>query len=75
MVSRKTSMPIAGKVLISIVPRDPSSTEMRAISLPAVFIASIPIAFADPQAAKLFWLVIVVVRVLLRRHYGSIYSA
>ena len=45
----------------------------RAISLPAVFIASIPIAFADPQAAKFFWLVIVVIRVLLRRQYGSIY--
>jgi len=56
-------------------PRFVNHALWRAISLPAVFIASIPIAFADPQAAKLFWLVIVVVRVLLRRHYGSIYSA
>ena len=55
-------------------PRFVNHALWRAISLPAVFVASIPIAFADPQAAKLFWLVIVVVRVLLRRQYGSIYD-
>jgi len=54
-------------------PRFVNHALWRAISLPAVFVASIPIAFGDPQAAKLFWLVIVVVRVLLRRQYGSIY--
>src|SRR5437588_2289914 len=32
IVSRKTSMLMAGKVLISTVPREPSSTEMRAIT-------------------------------------------
>jgi TMEM175 potassium channel family protein len=37
-----------------------------------VFFASIPIAFVSPQGAEYFWLTIVVWRVLLRRHYGSI---
>lgn len=46
----------------------------RAITIPAVFVASIPIAFADPHAAEWFWLMIVVVRLLLRRQYGSIYT-
>ena len=44
----------------------------RAVTIPVVFVASIPIAFADPHAAKLFWLVIVVVRLLLRRRFGTI---
>ena len=46
----------------------------RAITIPAVFVASIPIAFADPHAAEWFWLMIVVVRLVLRRQYGSIYD-
>ena len=44
----------------------------RSATTPTVFFASIPIAFVDPNVAKLFWLTIVFVRVLLRRHYGSI---
>jgi uncharacterized membrane protein len=47
----------------------------RAVLVPAVFLASIPIAFASPSAAKWFWLVIVPSRVVLRRRFGSIYAA
>ncbi len=47
----------------------------RALTVPAVFVASIPIAFIDPHAAKLFWLMIVVVRLVLRRQYGSIHDS
>jgi uncharacterized membrane protein len=47
----------------------------RAISIPAVFVASIPIAFADPNAAEWFWLAAFVgSRLVLRRLYGSIYK-
>jgi len=45
----------------------------RSITVPAVFAASIPIAFADPIAAEWFWLTIVVTRLALRRRFGSIY--
>ena len=55
-------------------PRFVNHALWRAITIPAVFVASIPIAFADPHAAKLFWLMIVVVRLLLHRQYGSIYD-
>jgi len=54
-------------------PRFVNHALWRAGTVPAVFVASIPIAFVDPLAAKLFWLVIVVVRLLLRRRYGTIY--
>jgi uncharacterized membrane protein len=46
----------------------------RSLVVPAVFAASIPIAFADPSAAEWFWLSIVLVRVVLRRRFGSIYQ-
>ena len=46
----------------------------RGVTVPIVFAASIPIAFADPHAAEWFWLVIVISPVLLRRQYGSIYD-
>ena len=45
----------------------------RSLAVPAVFAASIPIAFASPSAAEWFWLTIVLVRLVLRRRYGSIY--
>jgi uncharacterized membrane protein len=44
----------------------------RGLTLPIVFAASIPIAFANPHAAEYFWLTIVIWRVLLRRHYGRL---
>ncbi len=46
----------------------------RSATAPAVFFASIPIAFVDPNLAKWFWLTIVIVHALLRHHYGSIAS-
>jgi uncharacterized membrane protein len=46
----------------------------RGATVPVVFAASIPIAFADPHAAEWFWLLIVISPVLLRRQYGSIYD-
>jgi uncharacterized membrane protein len=44
----------------------------RGLALPVVFAASIPIAFVNPRAAEFFWLTIVIWRVVLRRHYGSL---
>jgi uncharacterized membrane protein len=46
----------------------------RGATVPIVFAASIPIAFADPHAAEWFWLLIVITPILLRRQYGSIYD-
>jgi len=47
----------------------------RSVAVPAVFAASIPIAFASPIAAEWFWLTIFVVRLALRRRFGSIYKS
>jgi uncharacterized membrane protein len=44
----------------------------RGLAVPIVFAASIPIAFVSPRAAEYFWLSIVIWRLLLRRHYGSL---
>ncbi len=44
----------------------------RGLAAPIVFVASIPIAFAQPHAAELFWLTLVIWRVVLRRHYGTL---
>lgn len=44
----------------------------RGITVPVVFIASIPIAYASPSAAKWFWLVLVFAGILLHRQYGSV---
>jgi uncharacterized membrane protein len=46
----------------------------RSLVVPAVFAASIPIAFADPSAAEWFWLTIVLFRFALRRRFGSVYK-
>jgi uncharacterized membrane protein len=46
----------------------------RGVTVPVVFAASIPIAFADPHTAEWFWLLIVISPVLLRHQYGSIYD-
>lgn len=45
----------------------------RSITFPAVFALSIPIAFVDPSAAEWSWLLIFLLRLVLRRRYGSIY--
>jgi uncharacterized membrane protein len=44
----------------------------RALVVPAVFLVSIPVAFISASAAEWCWIAIVPVRLLLRRHYGSI---
>ena len=49
-----------------------SHTLWRGAAVPVVFLASIPIAFASPNAAEWFWLVIILIRIVLRRHYGSV---
>jgi uncharacterized membrane protein len=46
----------------------------RGVTVPVVFAASIPIAFADPHAAEWFWLIIVICPAFLRRQYGSVYD-
>ena len=47
---------------------------LRAVTVPVVFAASIPVAVFDPDAAKYCWLALVLVRLVLRRRYGSIYA-
>jgi uncharacterized membrane protein len=47
------------------------SATLRAISVPAVFLLSVPIALVDPHAAMYFWLVLVVVRVVFRHRLRS----
>jgi TMEM175 potassium channel family protein len=47
-------------------------TLWRGAAVPVVFLGSIPIAFASPNAAEWFWLLIVVIRIVLRRRYGSV---
>jgi uncharacterized membrane protein len=47
---------------------------LRGMIPPAVFFASIPIAFASPSAAEFFWILILVANIVLRRRYGSTYK-
>jgi uncharacterized membrane protein len=51
-----------------------SHTLWRSAAAPVVFIASIPIAFASPTAAEWFWLLLLLVRILLRRRYRTIFE-
>ena len=46
----------------------------RSVAVPIVLIASIPIAFANPNAAEWFWLLIFLIRIFLRRHYGTTFE-
>lgn len=59
-----------------ISPTTPQSfvrhTLWRGVAVPVVFLGSIPIAFASPNAAEWFWLLIIVIRIFLRRRYGSV---
>jgi uncharacterized membrane protein len=48
-------------------PEQRRESELRSLVLVAVFAASIPIAFADPGAAKLVWVLLVVQHPLARR--------
>lgn len=45
----------------------------RGMSMPIVFAVSIPIAFVDPSAAELSWFLIVLVRFVGHKRWGSIH--
>ncbi len=49
-------------------------TLVRALAAPVIFLASVPIAFWSPDAAKICWLFVIPVRVLTMRRYGSVYE-
>jgi hypothetical protein len=51
-----------------------SHTLWRSAAAPVVFIASIPIAFASPTAAEWSWLLLLVIRIVLRRRYRTIFG-
>ena len=44
---------------------------LRALSVPAVFLLSIPIALVNAHAAMYFWLVLVVIRLVFRHRFRS----
>jgi uncharacterized membrane protein len=49
-------------------------TLVRALSAPALFLASVPIAFVNPDLAKYCWLLVIPVRLLSMRRFGSVYE-
>jgi uncharacterized membrane protein len=49
-----------------------SHAQLRGLSIPAVFLTSIPIAFLSVTAAQLWWLLLIPVRSVLVRRYGKI---
>ncbi len=58
-----------------VTPQYLSHAMFRALSLPVVFAASIPIAFVDPNAAELSWIVVsIVLHWVGPRRWGSIHS-
>jgi uncharacterized membrane protein len=54
-------------------PRDyVTHSQLRALSIPAVFLSSIPISFLAVPAAQLWWLWLIPMRVYFTRRYGKI---
>jgi hypothetical protein len=47
-------------------------SHLRALSIPAVFLTSIPISFIAVTAAQLWWLLLIPMRAFFRRRYGKI---
>jgi hypothetical protein len=47
-------------------------SHLRALSIPAVFLTSIPISFIAVGAAQLWWLLLIPMRAFFRRRYGKI---
>jgi len=47
-------------------------SQLRALSIPAVFLSSIPISFISVGLAQLWWLWMVPLRVYLARRYGKV---
>jgi uncharacterized membrane protein len=45
---------------------------LRGISMPAVFLVSIPISFVSVTAAEISWSALVILRLAMRRRYGKI---
>jgi uncharacterized membrane protein len=45
---------------------------LRGISMPAVFLASIPISFVSVTAAEISWSALIILRFAMRRRYGRI---
>jgi uncharacterized membrane protein len=48
-----------------------ASATARSLSVPVVFLASIPVAVVSPAAAKYFWLSLILIRVIFRRRFSS----
>jgi uncharacterized membrane protein len=54
-------------------PRDyVTHSQLRALSIPAVFLSSIPVSFLAVPAAQLWWLWLIPMRVYFTRRYGKI---
>ena len=47
-------------------------SHLRSLSIPAVFLTSIPISFIGVRAAQFWWLLLIPMRVFFRRRYGKI---
>jgi uncharacterized membrane protein len=47
-------------------------SHLRALSIPAVFLTSIPISFIAVGAAQFWWLLLIPMRAFFRRRYGKI---
>jgi uncharacterized membrane protein len=48
-------------------------SQLRSITIPIVFAASIPVALWNPDVAKLVWILAVPMRVALIKRYGRVY--
>ena len=49
-------------------------SRLRGASAPVIFLCSIPIAFVDPDLAKLTWLALVPLHIWLSRQHGNVYE-
>jgi uncharacterized membrane protein len=47
-------------------------SHLRALSIPAVFLTSIPVSFIAVGAAQFWWLLLIPMRAFFRRRYGKI---
>jgi uncharacterized membrane protein len=48
-------------------------SQLRSITIPVVFAASIPVALWDPDVAKFVWIIAIPMRIALVRRYGRMY--
>jgi hypothetical protein len=47
---------------------------LRGVSVPVVFLCSIPVAFIDADVAKMMWLLLVPLHIWLSRKHGNVYE-